>query len=90
MCGLEGRGAGENAVIGHDADVVAVNIGETGTDGGPVLLLELPETAPVDYSRNHIPHIKRLTDIRANNAMQFMCRVQWFFGCCGWLRVFSV
>jgi hypothetical protein len=37
----------------------------------PVLLLELSEPRTIDYARNHIPHVKRLSDISANDAMQF-------------------
>ena len=42
----------------------------------PVLLLELPEPTAVHDARNDVPHIERLSHIRANNTMQLLCRIE--------------
>lgn len=45
-------------------------------DSRPVFAFELPETAAVDYARYDISYIECLTNVSANDTVQFVSRVQ--------------
>lgn len=42
-----------------------------GNNGGPVLLLEFPETTAIDDASNNVSHVKRLSRVRADYPMKF-------------------
>ena len=45
-------------------------------DGLPVFLLKLAEAAPVHQSRDHLPHVERLTEVRADYPVQLARRIE--------------
>jgi hypothetical protein len=45
--------------------------------GSTIFFLELTEATAVNDTRNNITHIKSLTKIGTNNAMQLMCGIEW-------------
>ena len=54
---FEGRLAEKDAVVGHDPDRVAVDVGEAGHQRRAVLGLELEEAAAVDDPGDHLAHV---------------------------------
>jgi hypothetical protein len=68
--GLERARGEEDAVVGDDADLVAVDVREAGDERGAVLLLELAELAPVDEPRDHLARGDLLAHVRADEPVQ--------------------
>lgn len=50
-----------------------------GDDGSTVFFLELAETAGINDTRNDVPHIKCLPEVRTHNAMKFMGWIEGIF-----------
>ncbi len=74
MGALEGRFGEQHAVVGDDADGVAVDPGEAGHQGGAVLGLELGEAAAVDQPGDHLAHVVRRARVHRHGSVQ-ACRV---------------
>ena len=51
-------------------------MGETGDDGGPVILFELVELAAVDEPRNDFADVEGPTRIQWNHALKILCGVE--------------
>src|SRR5690606_31643922 len=68
----------QDAVVGHDADRVAVQVGEAGDQGLAVARLELVELAAVDHARDHLAHVERAPRVLRHDAVQLARRVQRF------------
>src|SRR5438876_935163 len=60
----------EHAVVGEDADLVAVQAGEAGDQRRAVERLELVEAAAVDQTRNHLPNLVRPARIPRPDAVR--------------------
>jgi hypothetical protein len=45
-------------------------------DGLPVFLLELAEAAPIYQSRDHLPHVEWLAEVRADYPVQLVRRIE--------------
>src|SRR3546814_9275823 len=66
----------QDAVVGHDADRVAVQVGETGDQGLAVACLELVELAAVDHARDDLADVERAPGVLRHDAVQLARRVQ--------------
>ena len=60
---FERRLGEEHAVVGHDPDQKAVQPREAGHQRGPVSLLELVESRPVDEPGEDFVHVVRLSGV---------------------------
>jgi hypothetical protein len=94
MCCLYRRRRKQDSIVGNDSNFEPMDTskpldedqtkhsmyrkGTYSDHGGTVLFLEFSEPATINYSCDHIPHIKRLPNVSANNAMEFRSWVQWF------------
>ena len=76
MRGLQRRFGKQDAVVGDDADRIAVDVGEAGHQRGAVVLLELVEFAAVDDARDDLAHVVGLARIGGNDAAQLLGRIQ--------------
>src|SRR5690606_20173398 len=66
------RGFGEqDAVVGDDADGVAVQVREPGDEGGPVVGFEFGEFAGVDEPCDDFPHVVGGAGVGGDDAVQF-------------------
>src|SRR3546814_10589881 len=66
----------QDAVVGHDADRVAVQVGETGDQGLAVACLELVELAAVDHARDDLADVERAPGVLRHAAVPLARRVQ--------------
>ena len=67
---LERRLREQDAVIGDDADRVAVEPGEAGDQRRAVARLELLQHRAVDDARDHLAHLERLARVGRDQAVQ--------------------
>src|SRR3546814_16613453 len=65
----------QDAVVGHDADRVAVQVGEAGDQGLAVACLELVELAAVDHARDDLADVERAPGVLRHDAVQLARRV---------------
>lgn len=72
---LDGPLGEEDAVVGNDADGIAVNAGEARNQGLAVQRLELAEDRAVDDPGDHLAHVVRLLQVRPDNAVELVERV---------------
>lgn len=64
------RGFGEqHPVVRHDTDLVPVDAGEPGDQGGTVSGLELVEDRAVDDPRNHLVHVVGLVHVHRDGPV---------------------
>ena len=61
----------QDAVVGEDADGVAVDMGKTADQGRAVKALELVELAGIDDARDQIPGVIGRAQIGRHHAIQF-------------------
>ncbi len=73
---LERRLGEQHAVVGYDADRVAVEAREARDQRLAVHLLELVEAAAVDEASDYFAHVKALHQILAHDAVDLVRRVQ--------------
>lgn len=84
MGSLDGGLGEKDAVVGDDADLVAVDAGEARHERGAVVALELGEFAPVDESGDDFVRGDLAPEVGADDAVQFGGVVEWLFdGFCG-------
>ena len=72
---LRARLAEEHAVVGDDADRVAVEAREAGHEGVAVVGLELVELAAVDEARDDLAHVVGLRRSTRDDAVELVGRV---------------
>ena len=70
------RIAEQDAVIGDDADWIAVDVREAGDQRGAVELLELVELGTVDETGDHLAGIVGFLQVGADDAVQLLGRVE--------------
>ncbi len=69
---LQRRLTEEDAVVGDDADGVAVEVGEPGHQRGAVGPLELLEPAPVDQPRDDLAHVVLHPGVHRDDAVELV------------------
>ena len=70
MRALQRRLREQDAVVGDDADGIAVEVGEAADQRGAVELLELVELAAVDEPRDHLAHVIGLAGVGGDDAVE--------------------
>ena len=73
MRGLEGGLGKQDAVVGDDAHLHALDARKTGDQRGAVARLELIKLAAIDDAGNDFAHIKRFAGVHGNHAIQLVC-----------------
>lgn len=73
---LDGRRGEEDAVVGDDADLVAVDGGEAGDEGGTEVVLELGELGAVDDAGDDFADGEGLSEVGGRNAEEFLRAVE--------------
>ncbi len=68
----------QDAVVGDDADRVAVNMCKAAYQRRAIKRLELVEFAAIDDTRDDFAHVERLARVGGNDAMQLRCVIQGF------------
>lgn len=76
---LLGGGREEDAVVGDDANLVAVDGGEAGDEGCAEVALELGEVGAVDDAGDDLTDGERLTQVRVGNTEKLLGVVQRLF-----------
>ena len=74
VCALDGAFGEEHAVVGDDADLVAVDPSEAAHERAAVLPLELVELRRVEQPREQLAHVERLTRVARHEAVQLRRR----------------
>ena len=69
---LVGAGHIERAVVGDDADRLALDAGVAADGGGAVIGAELGEIGIVDEARDRLAHVDRPLVIHRHDAEQFL------------------
>ena len=75
---LQSGRAEEDAVVGHDADAVAVDLGETSDQRGAVVALKLGEGGAVDDARDDLVDGQRLAQVGGGDAQELVGGVERF------------
>ena len=70
----------QDAVIGNDADRIAVNMRETADQGLAVARFEFVQLRAVDDARNHLANVERLARVLRNHAVEFVDGILWLSG----------
>ena len=74
MGAFEGGFAEQHTVVSHDADRVAVQVGETGDQGVAVVALELGELAGIDEPADDLADVVGLVRLRRDHAVEILGR----------------
>ncbi len=69
---LERRFGEQDAVVGDDADRMAVHMREAGNQGVAVTWLEFIQARTVDDARDHLAHVVGLAGVAGNHAVKFL------------------
>lgn len=77
---LKRRVREQNPVVRDDADRVAVDRREARHHGCSELALKLAEARAVDDARDDVPHVEGLAYVGADDAVEFISRVEWCVG----------
>ena len=72
MRGLVGAGGIERAVVGDDADRLALDAGVAADGGGAVITAEFGEVGIVDDPRDHLTHVDGTLVVHRHDAQQFL------------------
>ena len=75
MRALQGAFGKQDAVVGDDADRIAVNMREAANQGRAIQLLELFEDAAVDDPRDEFAAVVWRADILGHHAVDFLRRI---------------
>jgi len=59
----------EDAAVGEDRDVVALDVGEAADEGVAVQLLELGEAGAVDESGDHLDRVELVPEVLWDDAV---------------------
>ena len=72
MRALERRFGEQDAVVGEDADGIAVDVGKAGDQGGAIALPELVQPAAVHHAGDHLAHVVRLARVGRHDAVDLL------------------